>query len=294
MTRCAFHSLNRWLAAAADFNVGKTMLRPTIAAALVLSLHGAASAWEYRVRFVERIGAVDTPLIGDTIDASSTEPRRIRVQFGVFDDDAGPAPAGGFIGWNVGSIVVSGSADNSAERRTRGRIPPFNFSRGLNADGVPWLPPGGDIDFQMLTDIDATVGTQAPFWPCDPAGTPAPMPPAAVHALNDFASLFEITIDPRAGGESYTVTISGNLIAATEWRVVGSPIPPDCGDPSDPNDNTPGLVVYAPAPTPPESVDRALSVVVPAPGGVLLGACGLVAFVRRRTASRSEQSGWCA
>src|SRR6185369_11508813 len=116
----------------------------------------------------ERVGTTDTVLAGNVIDASDRLPHRIRIQFGVFDDGEGAAPAGGYIGWNVGSISVSGTPENSQERRTPGRLSPFNFAASVTANGVP-LPSGGTADlpgtdWQMLTQIDATLGTQSPPW----------------------------------------------------------------------------------------------------------------------------------
>lgn len=75
--------------------------------------------------------------------------------------------------------------------------------------------------------------------------------------------------------------MGGNLIAATEWRFVGNPLPPDCGDPDDPNDNTPGQVVYAPFPTPPTSFTAALRV-IPAPGSMALLGVAFLGVRRRR------------
>src|SRR5262245_15256945 len=133
-------------------------LCPLLLALLLFAV--PAHAWEFRSRFIERIGTVDFPLANDTINAFDT-PHRIPIQFGVFDDADTPAPAGGFIGWNVGTISVSGAPDNSAERRTPGRLSPFNFSAQPSANGFPPSPGGlnaGDppgYDFQQLTQVDA-------------------------------------------------------------------------------------------------------------------------------------------
>lgn len=250
----------------------------------------SANAYEFRVRFVERVGNTDIVIPDNTLDISDGTARRIRIQFGVFDDADGAAPAGGFVGWNVGTVEISGDPGNSADRRTNGRLAPFNFATGMFSNGNP-APAGGPsmgdaegTDFQGWTDIDATLGTQAPFWGCTPAPgeEPLPQPNATVRGLNTFVSVFELTTDPIDGAEAYSITFGGNLIAATEWRVVGNPLPPDCGDPDDPSDNVPGTIVYAPFPTAPVAFTATLNL-VPAPGAAaLLGLGGLVALRRRR------------
>lgn len=251
----------------------------------VVSLIGAASscqAWEFRCRFVERIGNMDVPLAGNTIETFAGAPRNVRIQFGVFDDANGPAPLGGFVGWNVGTLQVSGPVDNSDERRTNGRIAPFNFSLGANANGNPPLPQGDP--FTMLTDIDSTLGTQSPVWVCrqPPGPVPEPQPPAVVRGLNTFVSVYAITIDPSVTASSYTVTAGGNLIAASEWRTVGNPIAPDCGDPDDPSDDIEGAITYAPLPVPVQAFSCVLQVIVPAPMTGLLGVAGVLLANRRR------------
>jgi uncharacterized protein (TIGR03382 family) len=90
---------------------------------------------------------------------------------------------------------------------------------------------------------------------------------------------------------SYTVTAAGNLIAATSWLPVGGPTPPDCGDPADPADDTPGSVTYAPFPTAPEAFTCVLIVEIPGPGTAsLVGLGGLLVSRRRRS---SVESGTC-
>src|SRR5262245_4151212 len=106
----------------------------------VLAVAGAAScahAFEFRCRFVERVGTTDTVVPNNTLETAPGTPHRIRIQFGVFDDANGAAPAGGFVGWNVGTISVSRAADNSQDRRTPGRLTPFNFALGPNSNGNP-------------------------------------------------------------------------------------------------------------------------------------------------------------
>jgi hypothetical protein len=262
-------------------------VRSLLALALVAGAATSANALTFECRFVEQTGASTfVVLAGNTIDASNTLPRRIRMQFRVVDDAEGAAPAGGFVGQNVGTLTVSGAPANSAERRTNGRISPFNFAGGINSNGNP--PPAGGVnagdaagtDWNMLTDIDNTLGTQAFAWGCDASGNPLPQPQAVVRGRNSFVSIFEFTIDPAAGGSSYTVVAGGNLIAATSWLPVGNPTEPDCSDPENPVN---GSVTYAPFPTAPTPYSCTLSVIVPAPGAAaLLGLGGLLVARRRR------------
>jgi len=242
---------------------------------------GSAEAFEFRCRFVERVGNIDVVLQGNIIDASSRVARNIRLQFGVFDDAAGPAPAGGFVGWNVGTLAVSSSTGNSDERRNPGRLSPFNFASGATSNGNPPLP-GGD-PFTMLTEIDATLGTQSPIWQCDANGVPPLQPAATVRGLNTYVSVYAFSIDPIGNmGVNYTVTAGGNLIAATDWREVGSPTAPDCGDPADPSDDVPGSVTYAPFPVAPRAFTCILDVRIPGPGAAALMVLGGLAGARRR------------
>lgn len=228
------------------------------------------------------MGNVDVELPGNIIEPFFGQVRTVRLQFGVFDDAAGEAPAGGFVGWNVGTLAVSGSTSNSDERRTPGRLSPFNFSAGPNANGQPPLP-GGD-PFTQLTEIDATLGTQSPSWVCGPGGIiPDPAPGAVVRGRNTFVSVYSFSIQRFQISSSYAVTASGNLIGATSWLTVGNPTPPDCGDPADPADDVPGSVTYAPFPTAPQAFTCVLSVIIPAPGGfAVIGLGGLLAARRRR------------
>jgi hypothetical protein len=252
----------------------------------LLAVAGAASsanAFEFRCRFVERVGNQDIVLTDNQIVAAPGVTRNIRVQFGVFDNAAGAAPAGGYVGWNVGTLTVSGPASNSDERRNNGRIAPFNFGPGVNANGNPPLP-GGD-PFTALTEIDNTLGTQSPVWVCDAAGNAPPQPAATVRGLNTFVSTFAFSITPQSapGGANYTVTAGGNLIAASSWNTVGNPAAPDCGDPADPADDVAGAVTYAPVPLTPQAFSCVLTVIVPGPGSAaLLGLGGLLAARRRR------------
>ncbi|MBC7772520.1 MAG: hypothetical protein H7210_08510 [Pyrinomonadaceae bacterium] len=253
----------------------------------ILAVAGAATsanAFEFRVRFVERVGNVDTVIAGNTIDATNGAVRNIRIQFGVFDDAVSVAPEGGYVGWNVGTIAVSGAESNSDERRNNGRLSPFNFAGGPNANGNAPLPAGDP--FTMLTEIDNTLGTQSPLWVCDAQGNVPAQPAAAVRGRNTFVSTFAFSIDPTSAASlDYTITIGGNAIGAASWLTVGTATPPDCGDPADPADDQPGSVIYAPFPTAPVAISATLNVLatIPGPGAAaLLGLGGLLAARRRR------------
>lgn len=243
-----------------------------------LGFVSSAQAFEFRVRWVTRVGTVDTPLgVGNaTLNLMGADPAatRIRIQFGVFDDATGAAPAGGFVGWNVGTLTSAGQT-NTVLTRTPGRLAPFNFAGQPTANGDPAADPWND-----LTMIDATLGTQAPFWNgCDAEGNPVPPPPPTIRGLNTFVSVYEITLDPNVGWTNFSITLGGNMIAATEWRIIGTPNPPDCSDPDNP---IPGMIQYAPFPTPPLPISGRLDI-VPAPGALaLLGLGGLIAGRRRR------------
>lgn len=249
------------------------------------SLAAPAQAYEIRCRFVERVGVSDVVLQGNTIAVGSRGPRNIRVQFGVFDDAAGPAPAGGLIGWTSGSLAVSGSRENSEERRSPGRLAPFNY---IPADGSP-VPngnpplPGGD-PFELLTDIDARIRVQAPTWNCDAEGHVPAAPEPRVLGMNQYISVFAFQIDPTDASSytNYTVTAAGLLVAAQSWDVVGLPTPPDCGQASDPSDDTPGSIVYEPVALEPQSFVATLSVVVPAPSSMAVSTVALLVVARRR------------
>lgn len=257
-------------------------VRSLIALAAVAGAAASANAFEFRCRFVERVGNVDVVLAGNTIDASNGLARNIRVQFGVFDDANSAAPAGGFVGWNVGRLDVSGPSSNSAESLPAApRINGFNFAPAVPGNGVAF-PSASDFD--NVTSIDNTLGTQSPLWVCAPDGSAPAQPPAQIRGRNAFISTYTFTINPAdVGGANYTVTASGNLIGATTWNTVGTPNAPDCGDPGDPSDDVAGSVTYAPFPTAPSAFTCVLNVVVPGPGSAaLLGLGGLIVARRRR------------
>lgn len=254
----------------------------------ILAVTGAAAtanAWEFRMRFIERVGNADGAVLeGDRIEVNPGQEYRIRLQFGVFDTDSGAAPAGGYVGWNVGTITVNGPVDNSDEFRNSaagahngvGRLNPFAFSpASQGANGLP-----ADDPFTAISGIDNTLGQQAPPWLVG-----QDMPRATVRGLNTWVSTYEFSIVPSLGFSEYTIDFGGNLIAAEEWRFVGDPIPPDDGGtPGDTSDDTPGTVTYAPFATDPVALAKTLTVApIPAPGAAaLLGLGGLVALRRRR------------
>lgn len=250
-----------------------------VSAALLGPMVSHALAWEFRVRFVERTGIEQFPFT-DTFNAADRAPHRLRVQFGAFDDAESAAPDGGLLGWNLGRIDVTGPADNSDETRTPGRLSPFNFAGQATANGDPPLPQGDP--FSALTEIDATLGTQSPLWRCDSQGNPEPMPLPVIRGRNTYVSVYEITIDPRTASNSYSITFSGSLLAATEWRVVGTPTPPDCSGEPDPTDPLPGTVTYAPLATPPDAFSRTIQIVVPSPATLAPMLLGFCPVVRRR------------
>jgi hypothetical protein len=245
----------------------------------VAGVAASANAYEFRVRFVERVGSADVEIEnGNRITTGIGEERRIRVQFGVFDDAAGAAPAGGYLGWNVGTIAVNGGlggVGNSDEFRNSsagvhngvGRLSPFNFAPA--SGGANGLPAGDP--FEALTAIDNTLGQQAFVWTF---GNPQPTP--VIRGLNTWVSTFEFSVVPNVGANNYTIDFGGNVIAALEWRPVGEPVPPEDPD-------NPGSVTYAPFADAPRAFSATLNVIVPAPGAAaLLGLGGLVAIRRRR------------
>ncbi len=246
----------------------------------VAGVAASANAYEFRVRFVERTGDFQTGSDieldgGNTITTGVGQERRIRIQFGVFDDAAGAAPAGGYVGWNVGTITVNGGAGNSDEFRNDrdgahnqvGRLAPFNFAPASGgANGLPGTDP-----FEALTAIDNTLGQQGRVWLF---GQPLPLP--QTRGINTWVSTYEISVVPNAGATNYTIDFGGNLVAALEWRLVGKPTEPV-------DEGTPGLATYAPFADTPRAFSATLNVIVPAPGAAaLLGLGGLVAIRRRR------------
>ncbi|MGE3107453.1 MAG: hypothetical protein AB7G11_00620 [Phycisphaerales bacterium] len=258
----------------------------SVLAAALTSLvpSGAVLAWHFEARFVGRVGSTDV-LIHSPYSIPEDHPTRIRLQFGVFDDASGAAPAGGFVGWNVGTLSITGIGNplRAGARRTPGRLAPFNFAAQPNANGDPPLP-GGD-PFGILTSIDNTVGIQSPPWTCVEHPLPEPQPPPVIRGLNTFVSVFEVTLTPLDYYLVFELNFQGNFIAATEWRTVGNPTPPDCGDPDDPSDDIPGQVTYAPFPTPGQQFSGSFTFVsngVPGPAGAWVFGLACAAIMTRR------------
>ncbi|MGE3110084.1 MAG: hypothetical protein AB7N65_01690 [Vicinamibacterales bacterium] len=237
----------------------------------------AADAWTFDYRFVERVGTTDNPIPGHIYNGTPGVPVRLRVQFAIFDDGAGPAPAGGFIAWTNGTISDSIAAHND---RTPGRLSPFNSNGGPINDGVPLLDP-----FQSLSQINAVHGVQFPLWHNDPNGVPLPPPDPVIRGRNAFVSVFELTTTP--GLSNYTITVGGDLIAASSWNAVNSVPPNDNGTPLNPADDIPGWVEYHADPLPPQSFllpPLVLTIEVPTPTTALAfaGAAAIPLSVRRR------------
>lgn len=240
----------------------------------------SANAFVVRAQWVSRVGTVDTvvPTVGgvQTLLVAPGSTTRFRLQFGVFDDAGGVAPAGGYIGWNLGTLSATVGGTNS---RTPGRVSPFNFAPNPPGNGLPSADP-----FTALTSIDNTLGLQAPAWGCTniPNQVPLPQPAPTIRGLNAFIDTYEITT--VAGTTSYSFAVGGNTVVASGWGTIGPATPPDCGDPNVLGDETPGSVTYAPMALPPiTGLTAPLNVVVPAPGAAaLLGLAGLIAGRRRR------------
>jgi hypothetical protein len=200
---------------------------------------------------------------------------RLRIQFCVVDNAAGPAPAGGFIGWNLGALSLNNGQTGS---RTPGRLSPFDFAPDPPGNGVPSADP-----FTSLTDIDNTLGIQSPPWVCNPDGTIPPQPGPVIRGRNTFVSTFEFSTVISTVFD-FTANFSGNLIAATGWNTIEC-TPPDCGDPADPSDDIPGTCLYVPVTLPPQTFSDCVRLInIPAPSAALLCFPGWLAVRRRRRA----------
>lgn len=210
-------------------------------------------------------------------DPSANPFVRLRLEFQV----SGAGADGGFIGWNVGTLLAEGDCCESLARTEFPRRAPFNFlPNGNGASNPPMEPvPCG----ATIMGIDATQGFQTPIWECAPDGTPLPMPLPAIRGLSSFVSVYEVTLNLRAGVGTATVTAGGNALAASQWFTIGEPTPPDCGDPLDPLDDVPGSVVYAPT-TPPPMAFTCIAQIncIPTPGGAAMLAVGGGLVMRRR------------
>lgn len=218
-----------------------------------------AHGYEFRARWVERVGNTDVALFDNILDASFGGAHRARLQIGIFDDAAGEAPVGGVFGWTGGLVVQTPTPAHSAETRTPGRLTPFISSTDAGANGNPPLP-GGD-PFEALTDIDATIGMQSLVWGFNDDGSPAPQPLPTIRGRNRFISVYEITVEPLIRNiTGYYVRPSGVALGASSWVPVEA-VPPD------PDSGIPGSITYAPALIDPTSFDAPLFVyVIPTPG----------------------------
>jgi hypothetical protein len=243
----------------------------------------AAQAYEIRARWVSRVGAgipIDVvPAAGfDFSGLPAGTAVRFRLQFGVFDDAAGPAPAGGYLGWNVGTLTATGGTNTRTGTggSPNGRVSPFNFAPG--GEGVPAADP-----WMALTGIDNTLGTQPLPWNSIPGNpVPPPAPPPVIRGRNTFVSTWEITTIP--GASSYSITAAGNVLGCTVWNIVQQ-TPPGAGDDEEFGtiDDVPGSILYAPFADATRPFTSRLDL-IPAPGAfALLGLGGLVAFRRRRS-----------
>jgi len=217
--------------------------RIVVAATAVSLIASAASAYTVECRFVERIGGVDYPLNGNSLDVRPGSTHRYRIQFRVVPD--GPEDAiGGFISWNQGTLDATGGVNTRTARAPNptpsGRVYPFLLAppRG---DGLPLVDP-----FLHLTEIDAAVSFDhfSLEWTCSPDGTPNPRPTPEVFGRGEFISVYDIT--SVAGGQSYTITAGGASAIATGWGIGQCSVPPYCNDPADPSDDEPANCLRSP------------------------------------------------
>lgn len=206
---------------------------------------GSLHAYEFRIRFVQRVGETDLPLAsGDGGTYLFAQPAsgttiRVRLQLGVFDDNAGPAPTGGLLGWTAG---VQSALEGGVFTRTPGRLLPFAACGSPQCNGQPLVDP-----FTSISGIDATVALQTLRWECEGPGRPAPLPVPVVRAVNSYVSVWEFSVLVSGAGPVRT-SFAGNLYAASSWRQVGQAIPPDCSNPQAP---VAGSVTFVPVPLAP-------------------------------------------
>ncbi len=236
-------------------------------AAVALGVTCAAEAWHVETRWVLRVGNTDIVLRNNVLLGAPDELVRLRVQFGVFDDDDGPAPPAGFLAWNVGTLSDNNPAGYNL--RTPGRLPPFTFAFQPSSNGSPLADP-----WDSLTAIDAAFGAQVLSWVGIPGtNQPEPQPAPLSYGRNQFVSTFEISTLP-SNVASYTITARGNIVAGREWTAFVE-LPPDPGadgifGPGDENgdgvddglDDVPGSVQYAPLAFPPQTFQSVLTLVV--------------------------------
>ncbi len=251
--------------------------------AATCALASPCAAWQIRARMVLRTG---TETGYDPIYVWPGSTGMIRIQLGVFDDVDGPAPAGGLIGWTMGTLSGAGTNGSGATR-----LNPFASSPapGFSGTQVP-------LD---LFDIDATLGTQSLPWLGIPGTSdPGPQPAALVRGRNTFISVFQfLTI---AGGSDYVLTAAGGAVAASAWD--GTPLPPQPGPdgffgPGDQNhdniddtlDDLPGSITYSHVDLPPIPFSALMHVIiVPAPATAPTLMLHTVIALRRRRARPTQ------
>ena len=229
-----------------------------------------AQAYRVECRWAERVGFSTLPLGGDgaTVTWAIGSSHRVRIQFGVFDDAQGPAPAGGLLAWNFGTL----STTSGINTRTPGRLVPFTFTPP-NGNGLPLSD-----SFTVLTGIDAAHGEHEVPWVCMPDGQVPPVPPANIVGLNVFVSVYEFT---TVVNSSNHVVAAGQLIVGQQW-FMGANLPPDCGDPADPSDDVPGFAMYVPNRVSPSTQFSCSLDIVPAPGLAVIVGGGFLVMPRRR------------
>jgi hypothetical protein len=227
-------------------------LTACISALALATLAHDVQAYEFRSRFVRRIGDVDYPIqnqLNLEIHPDGYWPdARIRVQFGVFDDAEGVAPNGGFIGWTAGTINITSGFTGD---RTPGRLWPFTFAPP-QSNGQPAADP-----FTSLFLVEPILGDQVHFWPA--GSDPDAPPPPVIRGRNAWVSVYEFTINPlqQSYADSF-VSITGGLYAAREWRIFQS---------SPPTEDEDGIVTYLPFPMGPVAFSNQIRILnVPVPG----------------------------
>jgi hypothetical protein len=238
----------------------------TAAPLVILAAACTANAYEFRVQFVERLGSFDSVLQDNRLITTTGIGSRVRIQFGVFDDAEGPAPLGGYFGWNMGSIAVGGIPGNSDEFRSPGRLVPFTAAPAEGgANGIP----AGD-PFEAITGVDNTLGPQNLAW-----NFGGPMPQPRIRGFNTWVSTYEITVVPNVSFQDYTITFSGSLMGVESWMIFGEPVPP--------TEQEPGSVNYVPVVDDPRQFSVELIVTsCPGPGTVAAFALGTIVLNRRR------------
>jgi hypothetical protein len=230
------------------------LTRTLVAATITMTTADPALAIEIHCRIVEQLGPDhdDYAVLTDNrIVVRPGSSHRLRIQFMAHAEPGEDLDS--FIGWNIGTIDTTGGTNTRTGRSPnplpRGRIPPFTFAPSSPGEGLPRIDP-----FVALDSIDCTVGQQALVWNC---GDPKPYPEG--WGVDEFISTYEIT--SVAGTTNYQITLAGNAITAAEWRITQC-VPPECGDPDNPDDDKPGYCPWAPFTNAPAPFTYELTVVV--------------------------------